>query len=545
MNNDGSGQTSTGVSLGFLGSVSDFEVVIQELPTPTPAPTSTSRPQVCTGIVIADPSLIVRNSPGGPVILGSLFPGDVVEILGAFPYRPGDDAAVEWWWYIHSEPRNLTGYVYSFWIVGSNCDDPSATTQLPPVPPGPSGLCQMRVPDGAELAVYQVNANGERIDTGQRIGSNGDITVYGRSLEGNTDFLYLIIDPLNPLSAWRWVQANLVPLINISPESTEEGKQRACDYYHLPAFRFVDGSVSSDFTSALDFYINNFQSPIFNPVYGQHFNSDLYTGPTNHNGLDMVYKPSGVNGASQPFLADAPYSGVIVDVGPDAFVETYKVERTFGSIDEIQPPWVKNCVEQGTTFRRCRNGVYLQATRPDVNSPTVHIFIMFAMTAENLGIDDEKRHDNWGGGEYGLEDAAKRDELLYGFGYTDLCGGSCTGPGRQVVVQYDIDNDTIADIQTTYLHTSDVNNAAWQTECSARSSTHPGYAQPYEMWSIVRANPSCQVASGAQLGTAQFIGFASAPHLHYTVYIDRDGDGQFVREDDETVDPLIARNMLR
>jgi hypothetical protein len=53
----------------------------------------------------------------------------------------------------------------------------------------------------------------------------------------------------------------------------------------------------------------------------------------------------------------------------------------------------------------------------------------------------------------------------------------------------------------------------------------------------------CQINQHDLLGTAQDLGFSSASHLHYTVYINRNDDGDF--DDDETIDPLISVHMLR
>jgi hypothetical protein len=362
---------------------------------------------------------------------------------------------------------------------------------------------------------------------------------------------------LDSPSSWKWVEATTTSLINVSPVPSDvenpvviaDYLQRVCDYHHLPGFRFIDGNLGQNFVSALDFYINNFQSPfISNPVVRQHFNTDLYSGPSGHNGVDIVHKLSGVNGDSTPFPVVAPYSGVVVDVGPDAFVETYKIERVFGSIDDIQPDWVKTCVVKKLTARACKNGVYIEVTRPDLNAPPINVFIMFSMTAYHLGLNnfsDYIRHDGWTGENYGLPSIDDIDKLLYNNEYNDLCGGPCNRPGSQIVVQYDTDGDNVAEISTTYLHTAEVTNPEWQNKCAAKSEQYPGFRSLHEMWSLVYNDSSCHVGTNQELGMAQNIGFSSAPHLHYTVYIDRNENGEFIPGDDETIDPLIARSMSR
>lgn len=62
-------------------------------------------------------------------------------------------------------------------------------------------------------------------------------------------------------------------------------------------------------------------------------------------------------------------------------------------------------------------------------------------------------------------------------------------------------------------------------------------------WERAKNKAECQIQPGTLLGQASSIGFSSGPHLHYTVYVDRNNNGAF--ETDEVVDPMIAQNMVR
>jgi hypothetical protein len=260
-----------------------------------------------------------------------------------------------------------------------------------------------------------------------------------------------------------------------------------------------------------------------------------------------------------------------VDAGPDAFVATYKYRRTFASAGEIQPQWVAACVaEQNFNPRLCRpegvrGGIWLQATTFENGS--VEIFIMFARTAFSYerGSDEHinnTRNDGWNGEYYGLSQVLHM--TLIDMAYLNQCGtdslSACTGPGRQVIVTFDIDQiditsqcnivndfDCLPEIRVTYLHTAPF-QSVWDTECSNQGT----YIAQLVRYYASRANPVCIVdPSDIQIslvGTAQNIGFSSAPHLHYTVYIDRNGNGIFPFEDTdvrELIDPLSSLALPR
>jgi hypothetical protein len=514
----------------------------QIVPTATLVATPTPRPVICTGRVAnLDVPLNVRPTPGTSFErLGLLYSGDTLDILGAAPVASEYASEITWWWYVSSAARGLTGYVRSIYVIGSNCPDPATIEPIPFEIAMQTGVCQFLLPELAEITLYQpIRGGNTRLTAGNTLSGELGITVYGRSFESRIDFLYLISDPLSHPSEWLWIKQSDVTRLgmpNVSPGDVL-AQQRACDYDYLPSFYFPDANLSIDFLSAYWFYRQNFRSPIYNANPLTHFNTDLYTGRGGHNGLDIVYKPNGINTASADFPVAASWNGVVVDVGPDAFVELYKVEQVFVNLEAIQPAWIKQCAANDQLGRACRGGVYLELTRPNPNGDEVRVFVMFAVTANALGLTNEFRNDGWGGQGYGATQSELRDLLT---GYIDLCGGSCNGAGRQLIILYDIDSDNEPDIQTTYLHTGNPMNALWQTECSATAS-----GPAYLGWNNTRDNVNCQVTGGQQIGVAQNIGFSSAPHLHYTVYIDRDGDGEFPSDDDETVDPLISVHMLR
>jgi hypothetical protein len=82
-------------------------------------------------------------------------------------------------------------------------------------------------------------------------------------------------------------------------------------------------------------------------------------------------------------------------------------------------------------------------------------------------------------------------------------------------------------------------NPSWREDCSVF-----GHAPQVADWLALRQNPTCVLESGFEIGYARLIGFSSATHLHYTVYIDRDNDGILAETNPrDFVDPLIARAM--
>lgn len=107
--------------------------------------------------------------------------------------------------------------------------------------------------------------------------------------------------------------------------------------------------------------------------------------------------------------------------------------------------------------------------------------------------------------------------------------------------------DCLPEIRVVYLHTAPF-QPAWDAECSDRGSSI-GQLQRYL---LSRTNAICIVDPAdiqiRLIGTAQNIGFSSDAHLHYTVYIDRNGNGIFPLEDTdrrELVDPLSSLALPR
>ena len=145
-------------------------------------------------------------------------------------------------------------------------------------------------------------------------------------------------------------------------------------------------------------------------------------------------------------------------------------------------------------------------------------------------------------------------------GFTSVCGvqGCAEGPGRQIVIWYDVANDegggpNRPEIQTIYYHVA-VNElpiyGQLRTLCSTSRNT---------TWEqvVIAQNPNYEVCairtasttSGYFLGTARLLGFATAPHIHYEVYIDRGNDGQLDRPSganlNDLEDPLMAFSTIR
>jgi hypothetical protein len=143
--------------------------------------------------------------------------------------------------------------------------------------------------------------------------------------------------------------------------------------------------------------------------------------------------------------------------------------------------------------------------------------------------------------------------------YRNVCAEGtiqpCSGPGHQVVIQFDTDGtdvdstcsvmngfDCMPEIRIVYLHTQ-ADDPVWDTQCSIIASQ----SAQLDIWLQMRQRAECGREAGDPVGSAANLGFTSGPHLHYAVYIDRNGNAVFRPEDDfnETVDPLIAHQMRR
>jgi len=521
-------------------------------PTPTPTPIFTAEPATCMGTVIASTDLNVRAEPWG-VRIGTLRPGEVVNIIGQ--YQRPDEGDV--WYYVSS--AGSSGFVAGWYLQGTDC--PLTLPQRPPVTRtyDLAVACQLIVPEAVSLSSYRLSpARGALVIVDSQpvtLDASRTITIYGRSLQRIGEFYYLITHPVPGVSTatWRWISSAVTTFREVNPNLTN------CNYNVLPGYPVPTGNEDDNFARALNVYTNDFSSPV-NPTdrpYGR--NSSPFQD-TQHNGIDIVVRRV-QGGSSEPFTVVAPYNGVIVDAGPDGFVGTFKVEATFASIDQIQPQWVRDCVQntgERTSALICRPGTWIDVTRPDPNSTTVHVFLMYVRAAWSYGrsTDEYKlnvRNDGWLGQDYGLDlDQAAE---MGSFGYSSLCGGdlvSCNSPGQQLMIVYDIDGsdsgcavlpaDCVPEIRTVLLHTRYL-NPDWRTACSGS----PSMTGQADIYARSRQNPVCYVATGTVLGTASDIGYSSGPHLHYSVYVDQNSNGIFYAEDtfNEAIDPLIARAMTR
>jgi hypothetical protein len=516
--------------------------------TPTPGPTPPQEPAVCSGTVAATLRLGLRSAPWGLWVSG-LEPGDVVDIVGQYQ---GSDFPDDTWYYVNYGA--ISGYAKALWIESTGC--PSEIPQRPPAPRiyDPNVICQLVVPQNVSL--YSIKLTRDTYDIFEtepaalELDSSRIVTVYGRSNEPLANYRYLITEPApgtNPRD-WRWISSSTARLDALNPILSN------CDYNKLAAFNVPSGtdSASASYVSILDFYRNYFGSPVNAADRPNAVNSTLYQG-RGHNGIDVTVHP-GPGTEAVPFTVVAPYDGVIMDAGPDGIAGTNKVEATFGSMDLIQPRWVYECIMAGGYGAGCPAGTWASAS---LNESGVRVLVMYARSVLDVyGRNPHYiRHDGWDGRGFGLTNLGPVSvaSLITG-GYQWLCGSEltqCNEPGRQVVIAYDINgldtgcqNSTDScypEIQAVFLHTQ-YQNPAWNGICSgnlngAQLSTFRGSMQ----------NEECRVTSGAIIGTAQDIGFSSAPHLHYSVYIDLNQTGTFPPEDslDESIDPLIARSMTR
>jgi len=67
-----------------------------------------------------------------------------------------------------------------------------------------------------------------------------------------------------------------------------------------------------------------------------------------------------------------------------------------------------------------------------------------------------------------------------------------------------------------------------------------------DIWSRENLDQDCVVHSQQFLGTIDMIGFTTAPHLHYEVFVDRDTDedGKHIfNRDIEAIDPVLSQDI--
>jgi hypothetical protein len=458
-----------------------------------------------------------------------------------------------WWqvrytWLEEGIPQEIEGYIRADLLNTSGASGCDVPLVVPPPPPPPSdpGLCRFFTVV-EETPIYRLPTTSSLHGFGtplfsRNLGPGQPITVYGRTLGPVNDYAMLISDPaVVPPAQWEWVFRQ-----GLSLDEDTSNDPRACDYSVLAAYPILDDATLPE---ELLFYRDNFQPPFASPSYVEHRNSQLFRG-NNHNGLDIAFD------LAQPFIAVPPYSyddvedddndifGVIVDAGPDAFIYTSKVRQVFPSVAAIQPQWLRDrgCISTDTPIpfvTSCgRSGLYIQVT-PAAGG--VEVFIMYAMTAFHTESPAEYRNDDWTGENAGLL-PDEQSALLTTY---NIDCNPCTVPnqaGRQIVIEYDIDHDNIPDIEVVYIHI--LPNPAYPQWSNTDGGCSRDGPYRHDQWDDSSANADCWVNTSTHLGEIMTIGFSSGRHLHYTVYIDFNGDGAF-HQNEQAIDPLIALAMIR
>jgi hypothetical protein len=542
----------------FATMSSSETVVCESLPGEVPGESS------CIGVVSVSPDSAgawLRVRPGVSSESITILPSGTTVIL-----RDGYYDDWEWWWWrvtVLNDP-DLEGYIRSDLISNTN-DCERIEVEPPPEPPRSNpGMCVYEVPEGSSKQVWSVSLGRNQAPSHTLTGGT-QFNVYGRSVDSEGNYLLLITDPHMESAEWRWVRMFDGIALNNKSE-----QRRACDYAVLAAFPFLDGTdggsgqESPQYKNALLYYMDHFAPPILNASYEWHFNSQLFGG--HHNGVDIVDRRPVADKLQAPFRVVAPHmNGVIVDAGPDAFIQTSKVRGHFANISQIQPKWLADCrttfwSDQTRYTGSCgRDGLWVSVTPRDGGG--VDVFVMFAMTAHHMNMPHEFRNDGWQASEAGLDSDEVRltvqhpgyaSRIIDNVQYGTLCH-PCTltiegdpMPGRQIVVQYDVNGDTNANIEVVYLHVQPNPDyyESWNTECSVRNSPR------HTAWPSSRASSNCLVGSATILGEVVNIGFTNGSafgteHLHYTVYIDWNDDGIFLGEKLSLIDPLIATEMIR
>ncbi len=260
-------------------------------------------------------------------------------------------------------------------------------------------------------------------------------------------------------------------------------------------------------------------------------------------------------GNSIPFEVYAQSNGIVVDAGPDGITRSYQYEKNYCGQEPVPGNQYPN-----------RGGVFYWTVPIPIGSDTCggisgvkEIYFVAVTGEQDDTISGEVRDSEepaTGYYPFGLSRLERENNLQQVFQFTNVCSsnpGVCVDqPGRQLIIWYDVANDEPNDgpnrpeIQTVYYHVA-VDTIPqygdWRSVCSGdRDLT----------WTqtMIESNPSydiCKIttalsAEGFWVGQARRIGFATAPHLHYEVHIDRYNDGSFDGSPDfrDREDPLMA-----
>jgi len=116
-------------------------------------------------------------------------------------------------------------------------------------------------------------------------------------------------------------------------------------------------------------------------------------------------------------------------------------------------------------------------------------------------------------------------------------------PGRQLIIWHNLDTNNLPHLQTVYEHIDFPEiYETWKNNCSVSNSE----MGRIDIWSRENLDQDCVVHSQQFLGTIDMIGFTTAPHLHYEVFVDRDTDedGKHIfNRDIEAIDPVLSQDI--
>ncbi|MCB9453325.1 MAG: hypothetical protein H6672_17985 [Anaerolineaceae bacterium] len=443
-----------------------------------------------------------------------------------------------YWWWLVTEKSDLSpeGWMRQD-VLGDDEQYLDSCSEIEPFripPPPPPGICQVQL-ESAPHDIY---------------------TVYGLS----TDQSQFLISPISELPQ-QWIDKTDVDNVSDDP--------RACDSGVLGHVPYTSDQT---YANALDAYSTQFLAPVDPVVYENEYTAFRVSQyfEDEHNGMDITYKPPNGLGNSIEFSTNAPYGGVVVEAGPDGYSMRNILEKSFEDIPEVIAIYMANpdnhCVLSEVLNKGNFCGSYYPGAYagikviPTVNGFTVqHIFASAWDQDLNPGNDSLEKPNNGWSPLSGLDSVTY--ETLQRAGYVPASGcngeyGCSIGGGRQLIIYHNTDSDTLPDIKTVYYH---VNMEAgtpyysdWRSVCSVDNSSKriniwnsiiPAIWD--QIWDAIANTPIrnadpgniCWTHISEQVATAQLFGWTTGIHLHYTVYIDKNNDGDFTN--DELVDPVF------
>ncbi|MBV6436534.1 MAG: Protein TolB [Anaerolineae bacterium] len=467
----------------------------------------------CTGITNANDVINVREAPWG-AILNTVASDIEVELLGGWFFEPVDGTPPQWWWTIRT--GTIQGYVFSGLIEDIN-DCPRPLLQ-PPSPPLPEldSQCWIRLrPSVASAQVY----DGAGVPlSGVTISGSDPIRAYGNSRDASELSIQHLINVPGQFPQ-QWVNTSLF-------EPAGQEFSRACASHVLGRFR---RTTDPEYWSIVGSYALAFEAPVSFQTYEyDDFRNSQPFGV--HSGVDLVYGPPDGVGTAFDFEVRSQHAGVVVDAGPSGIVGRYIMRN----LDSVSNPFPN------------RNGTFY-----DPETRTLYFAVVWNARPNSTHERPNSGFD-FGDPPFGLRDEEARFLYSIGWGFVACAdlndfqshvegiadAENCNaGPDRQIIIQYDSDlTDNLPDIQTTYFHiTVDTHPQYedWKGQCSARDRTATFQSH----------NTVCDIGVQTSLGMAKWIGWSSAPHLHYEIAVDMNGDGNFTKTERE--DPLMAYRTFR